>query len=280
MAVSEKQRKPKLPCMNPQRNIGYIMKEVSQTCGFCLAEALVPREDGKCLIQSGASWHGYSLDLNFPPNVGVPGRCWRTRQLQMHSDVTKLPPTVFLRAELAEKAGLRGCVAIPIYESTTNQVFVVLFLASFALEDQNLIARSWTITRKMELEMELLKNCETSGMSIPLPLTKELHMHRRCIHVWFFESGQTFGPSYLDLFLPSIDKSSIQVFIETVTPLTYLEVTVPQQHQSEFKNLTRPLWYEELAKHFHKSISEAADSLSMCPSAIKSVCRSHGSNSR
>ena len=24
--------------------------------------------------------------------------------------------------------------------------------------------------------------------------------------VWFFESGQTFGPSYLDLFLPANDK--------------------------------------------------------------------------
>lgn len=33
-------------------------------------------------------FYTYSSDLIFPPNVGVPGRCWKLRQTQMHSDVT------------------------------------------------------------------------------------------------------------------------------------------------------------------------------------------------
>eukprot|EP00287_Rhodomonas_sp_CCMP768_P031411 CAMPEP_0202849384 /NCGR_PEP_ID=MMETSP1389-20130828/80533_1 /ASSEMBLY_ACC=CAM_ASM_000865 /TAXON_ID=302021 /ORGANISM="Rhodomonas sp., Strain CCMP768" /LENGTH=78 /DNA_ID=CAMNT_0049527387 /DNA_START=55 /DNA_END=287 /DNA_ORIENTATION=+ len=54
------------------------MQAVAMSCGFTLAEALCPREDGHCLVQSGASWHRdlsgdlfhrYSMDLLFPPNV-------------------------------------------------------------------------------------------------------------------------------------------------------------------------------------------------------------------
>ena len=93
------------------------MQEVSIACGFSLAEALQPREDGRCLVQSGASWHRdlvselfhkHSSDLIFPPNVGIPGRCWKLRRVQLHADVTTLPPTIFLRSEMAQKAGLRG----------------------------------------------------------------------------------------------------------------------------------------------------------------------------
>jgi len=39
-----------------------------------------------------------------------------------------LPPTVFLRAEMALKAGLRGCVAIPIQANSLNLVVVLLLL--------------------------------------------------------------------------------------------------------------------------------------------------------
>ena len=31
--------------------------QVALACDFSLAEALLPREDGRCLVQSGASWH-------------------------------------------------------------------------------------------------------------------------------------------------------------------------------------------------------------------------------
>jgi len=43
-----------------------IMKQVALSCNFSLAEALQPREDGRCLVQSGMSWHRfvlYILDL-------------------------------------------------------------------------------------------------------------------------------------------------------------------------------------------------------------------------
>ncbi|KAJ1487442.1 hypothetical protein T484DRAFT_1786569 [Baffinella frigidus] len=133
-----------------------ILREVAKACGFSHGEALAPRQDGHCLVQTGASWqrdlgaelfYTYSSDLIFPPNVGVPGRCWKLRQTQMHSDVTVLPPTVFLRAEMALKAGLlvlpptvflraemalkaglRGCVAIPIQAKGSSDLIIMLYL--------------------------------------------------------------------------------------------------------------------------------------------------------
>ena len=60
--------------------------------------------------------------------------------------------------------------------------------------------------------------------------------------------------------------------------MTYLEVTIPERLQADFKVWTRPLWYEELAQYFHVGINEAAEALRICPSAIKRICRRHGLN--
>eukprot|EP00960_Hanusia_phi_P028758 747588-Hanusia_phi.AAC.4 len=86
-----------------------------------------------------------------------------------------------LEAE-CDQAGLKGCIAIPIYDPQAQQVFVVLFLAAFPLEDPSLISKCWNITRNLKTsswvcpnipDRELLKNFESSGMCIPLPLTKD-----------------------------------------------------------------------------------------------------------
>jgi len=106
--------------------------------------------------------------------------------------------------------------------------------------------------------------------------------------VWFFESGQTFGRSYLNLFSASshghmhcgaeVHSLGLHSHIETLSPVKYLQVYVPERLAPEFKVWTRPLWYEELAQYFHVGINEAAEALGICPSAIKRICRRHGLN--
>ncbi|KAJ1487443.1 RWP-RK domain-containing protein [Baffinella frigidus] len=91
--------------------------------------------------------------------------------------------------------------------------------------------------------------------------------------VWFFEPGQTFARSYLNLF---VGKVGLRTHIEALTAVRYLELNIPPHLAPEFKVWTRPLWYEELAQYFHVSINEAAEALGICPSAIKRVCRRHG----
>jgi hypothetical protein len=41
--------------------------------------------------------------------------------------VSSLPSTIFLRAELAKQASLRGCLAIPLHEPHTDNFFVIIF---------------------------------------------------------------------------------------------------------------------------------------------------------
>ena len=100
--------------------------------------------------------------------------------------------------------------------------------------------------------------------------------------VWFFESGQTFARSYLNLFAASAVQTGrerqLLSHIETLSAVKYLQVHVPERLAPEFKVWTRPLWYEELAQYFHVGINEAAEALGICPSAIKRICRRHGLN--
>jgi len=88
-----------------------------------------------------------------------------------------------------------------------------------------------------------------------------------------FKEGDTFAASYMKMFQTS---PNIQAQIESASDTSCIMITIPEDHQKEFRTNTRPLWYEELAQFFHISINEAADALGMCMSAIKKICRRHG----
>ena len=53
-------------------------------------------------------------------------------------------------------------------------------------------------------------------------------------------------------------------------------VAVEIEHRGDFKSLSKPLLFEELARHFDVSADEAAEKLGVCMSAIKKICRRHG----
>ena len=48
-------------------------------------------------------------------------------QHRIIGNVSSLPSTIYLRAELAKQASLRGCVAIPLQEAHTDNFFVIIF---------------------------------------------------------------------------------------------------------------------------------------------------------
>ena len=172
------------------------MQQVALACDFSLAEALQPRDDGRCLVQSGVSWerneqvglfHKCSSDLIFPPNVGIPGRCWKLRRMQMHADVTALPPTIFLRAEMAEKAGLKGCVAIPLQvEGASNFFFVTLYFAPFDLYDPELVRQ--ISDKTVEVTQQMLQQAGSGcAVSIPVPLSAEV-LNQATPPMWLSQS--------------------------------------------------------------------------------------------
>lgn len=87
------------------------------------------------------------------------------------------------------------------------------------------------------------------------------------------QEGDTFAASYMKMFST---QTSIVTHIEATSDAVCILITIPEEYKEEFRTCTRPLWYEELAQYFHMSINEAAESLGMCMSAIKKICRRHG----
>lgn len=64
--------------------------------------------------------------------------------------------------------------------------------------------------------------------------------------------------------------------IATEPQTIIVRVSVEPEHRADFKSLSKPLLFEELAKHFDISADEAAEKLGVCMSAIKKICRRHG----
>jgi hypothetical protein len=92
------------------------------------------------------------------------------------------------------------------------------------------------------------------------------------ITCWSFHRGDSFAATNLRLFHCDVHAST---YMETKEPTECLVIDIAG-HEGDFKTATKPLWYEELANYFHLSITDAADALGMCISAIKKVCRRHG----
>jgi hypothetical protein len=123
-----------------------LMETVCSQNKFVLAEALCPREDGTCLIQTSA-FHCENLDLEgfvrassefvFPMQIGTPGRVWKSLEMAWHCNVSALPSTIYLRSELAKQSHLCGCVAIPLQETNSGNFFVVLFYSHEHLNSQS-----------------------------------------------------------------------------------------------------------------------------------------------
>jgi hypothetical protein len=92
--------------------------------------------------------------------------------VQLHADVTALPPTIFLRSEMAEKAGLRGCVAIPLHVEGTQQLVVTMYLAPYDLHDQNL-AREIS-EKALEVTRQVLRQAAGAGSALRYKFSRVL----------------------------------------------------------------------------------------------------------
>mmetsp|Transcript_1082 Transcript_1082/g.3368 ORF Transcript_1082/g.3368 Transcript_1082/m.3368 type:complete len:794 (-) Transcript_1082:114-2495(-) len=117
-----------------------VLMGVCQRCDFVHGEALRPSGNA-CLVQSGASFcsttgaadfHRASLNFYFPPNVSVAGRVWKSGCTEWHEDVSVLPTTAFLRAELALQTELKAAFAVPLCKDS-RVLAVCIFYSRYAL---------------------------------------------------------------------------------------------------------------------------------------------------
>ena len=58
-----------------------------------------------------------------------------------------------------------------------------------------------------------------------------------------------------------MNNEGVSAHVKAITPCQCLLINIPHEMRHEFKSLTRPLWYEELARYFGMSINEAGEAL-------------------
>lgn len=154
------------------RKVAEVLEAVCGKCDFAFAEALCPRADGHCLVQTPAAYcsnddcrrfHQASSEFVFPLQIGIPGRVWKHKNIAWHGDVSTLPSTIYLRSELAHQAKFKGCVAIPIQVRDTSTFYVALFYSQRILDQRDIAEKA------LETCRTLLEPTKDPQMVIPQP---------------------------------------------------------------------------------------------------------------
>ncbi|HEY9295200.1 MAG TPA: PAS domain S-box protein, partial [Phormidium sp.] len=136
---------------------------VCELTGWDYGEAWIPRLDGSALEYSPV-WYGsisnlesfrkYSEALTFPPNIGLPGRVWLSKQPEWIPDVSQAPKAVFPRMEMAFASGLKGGLAIPILVGDYVLAVLVFFMFTSSNRDYHLIDLVSSITNELSQSFE------------------------------------------------------------------------------------------------------------------------------
>lgn len=131
-----------------QSAMKLILYQVCELTGWNYGEAWIPRLDGSALEYSPV-WYGsicnlesfrkFSEALTFPPNVGLPGRVWLSKQPEWIPDVSQAPKVIFPRMEMALISGLKAGLAIPILVDDYVVAVLAFFMFKSREEDDRLI---------------------------------------------------------------------------------------------------------------------------------------------
>ncbi len=128
--------------------LGIAIGKVCQATGWDFGEAWVPSHDGK-VLECSLAWYSssnslekfrkLSEELTFPPNTGLPGRVWSSKQPEWIPDVSVASKVLFPRAPIALEAGLKAGFGVPIIANGQVLVVFVFFRFKSLQEDPRLV---------------------------------------------------------------------------------------------------------------------------------------------
>ncbi len=118
--------------------LAVVLQKVCQATGWNFGETWIPWPDG-ALLECSPVWYSSanslkqfrkaSQEITFRPGKGLPGRVWSSKQPEWIQDVSIEPEEFFHRVQIAEKAGLKAGLGIPVM--VNNQVLAVLAFFTF-----------------------------------------------------------------------------------------------------------------------------------------------------
>lgn len=128
--------------------LGEALRQVCQATGWKYGEVWIPRLDGSTL-ECSPVWYGstnnlekfrkLSEALTFPPDVGLPGRVWSSKQPEWIEDVCHSSDSIFLRCQMALEPGLKAGLGIPILDRDRVLAILVFFMFESREEEKQLV---------------------------------------------------------------------------------------------------------------------------------------------
>lgn len=124
------------------------LQKVCEATNWSFGEVWIPRLDGTVLEygpvgysdnRSLEQFKTFSARLTFSPNTGLPGRVWASKQSEWIQDVSKVPSSIFLRAQVAMEVGLRAGLGVPIVDNEEVLAVLVFFRFESYSEEKHLV---------------------------------------------------------------------------------------------------------------------------------------------
>ena len=119
-----------------EESISIMLRFCCKFINWDLAEAWIPSVDEKFLTCSRSfytnepsllDYHSQSLLITFALNIGLPGRIWSSKQSEWLQDISVEPEQVFLRNQIAAKAGLKAGFGVPILVDERVVAILIFF---------------------------------------------------------------------------------------------------------------------------------------------------------
>ena len=124
------------------------IEKVCEATQWDFGEAWVPNLD-RTVMECSPAWYSktdrltefrqQSQTFTFPPNVGIPGRVWISKQTEWHQDVSTETDSTYVRSQMAIAAGLKATLGIPLLANDEVITVLVFYMFKARPEDHRLI---------------------------------------------------------------------------------------------------------------------------------------------
>lgn len=133
----------RLICTNIGWDVGEVWMPVEDGDGTRLEYGSIWYESQKASCQfperSLAEFRSCSQAVTVTANVGLPGRVWSSQQSEWIEDVSAAESSIFVRAKIAAKVGLKAGFGVPIVANNRVLAVLVFLKCTKSAEDQRLV---------------------------------------------------------------------------------------------------------------------------------------------
>ncbi|MGE5499055.1 MAG: GAF domain-containing protein [Syntrophothermus sp.] len=136
--------------------MNMALQKICEAAGWSIGEVWIPDKENTTLsLRAGYGCNNEKLrtfieesrNFKFSSSIGMPGRTWSSKEPIWICDVTK--DSSFIRAEIAEKAGLKTAISLPVFSGDDIVAIFNFFLSELREKNEQDLRRFTAITSQM-----------------------------------------------------------------------------------------------------------------------------------